>query len=154
MLRIFGTRKTNDGLLDDAVRALRDSARNDAATLSSSARGAILERSVRAFDPADATPFRTTPLWKPATAAAALVVLTAAMIVVSPFRGPSSRPVELIASKQGDQIVFEIRDGRGPHQVRKSTDAANFRARPVTVEDGRFHDRAESGPVLVFYKVD
>jgi predicted class III extradiol MEMO1 family dioxygenase len=59
------------------------------------------------------------------------------------------------ASKTGSEIVFEVADGKGPHTVIKSTDPSHFNPAAATlVEDGRYADRTNSGPVIVYYRVD
>lgn len=68
--------------------------------------------------------------------------------------GERGRPVNIQAAKAGHEVVFTISNGHRAHRVIKSTDVERFGAGRVAVEGGRFRDLAESGPVLVYYKVD
>lgn len=155
-MKIFGRNRAADSLLDEAVQAARKAATRGTGTLSDDTRAAILEGAFRNAAPAEPLPALFVPTWKAAMATGFMVVLGTAGLMLPSLTGSGdhgSTP-RLVAFKDGAEVVFEIRNGDRPHQVRKSTDAERFRAGAVTVEDGRFRDLAESGPVLVFYRVD
>ncbi len=80
-----------------------------------------------------------------------VVVVVMSLIPPQVRRGP-----EFVgATKIGEEVMFTIRDGLGRHSVVRSTDAAQFNeAGAKRVVDGRFLDRTNSGPVVVFYRID
>jgi len=92
--------------------------------------------------------------WLRWAAAVPAALVTLATLVVLADR-PGHQAEFVGAEKNGDEVVFQIADGRGPHTVVKSTDPALFNPRAsATVQDGQYSDRVNSGPVLVFYKLD
>lgn len=155
-MNIFRRDRAGDEHLDEAIRAARSAAARRSDSLSQDARSRILDRSYREATANEPLPAVFVPTWKAAMATGFMIVLGTAGLVV-PFVSPGNdlgATPRLIAYKDGPEVVFEIRNGDRPHEVRKSTDAERFRAGAVTVENGRFRDLAESGPVLVFYRVD
>ena len=61
----------------------------------------------------------------------------------------------LIATKQAGEVVFIIANGGRPHRVYRSTDPARLGTEAAfTATDGSFRDRLDSGPDLVFYRID
>ena len=141
-------------ILNDAVRALR--ADRVSEELAPSVRAGIIEQALHPSSTPE--PLRTlfVPTWKIALTMGFSFALTAGLAAGTWLAGPvrPEQGVTLVASKVGDRVVFDVLDGNGTHQVTKSMDVTDFQARPVTIEGGRFQDLIQSGPVLVFYKVD
>jgi hypothetical protein len=141
-------------ILDRAVAAWREQSQRDSAgeALSAGARRRIAEAAWtegREFRPLF-VPSRWIR-WATAVPAVAVTVATLGVLVDRP--GHQAQFVG--AEKNGDEVVFEIADGRGPHTVVKSTDPARFNpAASATTQDGQYSDRVNTGPVLVFYKLD
>lgn len=105
--------------------------------------------------------FRPTFQPRPWLSVLALAPVVVAAIAVLNLRNTTQEPVAplnpmfVAAMKYGSEVVFEVADGKGPHTVVKSTNPASFNPAAGTVtEDGRYADLAESGPVIVFYRID
>jgi hypothetical protein len=100
------------------------------------------------------------PLPRLALAAAAptLVLTLAVAFLLLPQGGgdPVERPrAELLASKQGNDVVFVIANGGTTYQVYKSSQVNQLGTwEPYTKTEGTFRDRLDSGADLVFYKID
>ena len=138
----------NDAQLDRAIRCLNEAGEVEAPQrLSPAVRAAIIEA---AMTPAPVPPPQKA--WLVAGFGAVFTV-TAALLVLG-GGGELNRPLKIQAVKAGTEVVFTISNGHRAHRVIKSTDAERLSAAAMTVEDGRFVDLAESGPVLVFYKID
>ncbi len=143
-----------DGMLDRAIEALRsDSSESDA--LSHAVRARIVQAAWSEASEAAARPGFHPMRWL-AIAGVVPVVLAVVLSMIphgveTARRGPQFVGVQ----KVGGEVVFTIGDGSGPHQVLRSTDAASFNRRGgQRIADGRYLDRANSGPVVVFYRVD
>jgi len=137
-----------DALLDRAIRSIHTAAVVEAPErLSPAVRAAIIEAAM--------TPMPAQPPQKAWLVGAfgAVFTVTAALLVLG-GGDELNRPLKIQAAKAGSEVVFTISNGKRVHRVIKSTDVERFSAAAMTVEDGRFVDRAESGPVLVFYKID
>ena len=92
--------------------------------------------------------------WLPALVMAP--VLVAALVALDVNTGGKLGGAEFVsATKSGSEVVFEVADGSGPHTVIKSTSPVRFNPAAATVvEDGRYADLAQSGPVIVYYRID
>ena len=140
--------RANDALLDRAIRCLRETATVEVPEqLSPAIRAAVIEA---AMNPAPAQPPQKA--WFVAGFGAFFTVTVALLVLGG--GGELSRPLTIQAAKAGSEVVFTISNGHRAHRIIKSTDVERLNAVAVTVEDGRFRDLAESGPVLVFYKID
>ena len=60
----------------------------------------------------------------------------------------------LTAQKQGNKVIFNIANGHRSHRVLRSEEPDFKGATTFTTEDGRFVDRLQGGPDLVFYRID
>ena len=145
-----------ESILDRAIDALRESGA-EGAGLSGVTRGKIVQAAwAEASDRAAA--YR--PTFQPLRWLAVGGVIPVVLLVVAsmlPHESDLGRrgPAFVGAEKIGGAVVFTIADGRDPHRVVKSTDAARFnQAAFQNVTEGRFLDRANSGPVVVFYRID
>lgn len=160
MSGILGFHKQNGAALDQALADWRAAEKRPEA-LSGPARERILEaagqegtRRVRFELPS--------PLFLPARsfALAALLPLLVLSLAVGSFLLPTGSGTDgaaprLLASRQGDEVVFVIANGDRPHQVLKAADPRGLEgAEPVEVEAGTFRDRLDSGTDLVFYRID
>jgi hypothetical protein len=144
-----------DSLLNSAIEALRETSAN--AGLSDVVRAKIVQASwAESADRAET--YR--PVMRPLRWLVLAGVIPVALLVVAAIL---PRPADLSrtgaafvgAEKLDGAVVFTIADGRGPHRVVRSTDAARFNgAASQRVRDGRFLDQANSGPVVVFYRID
>jgi hypothetical protein len=138
----------DDGLLDRAIRSLKATAALEVQeSLSQGTRAAVIEASMN-----------VTPSTNPrnawfVTGLGAVLTITLGMLLVG-GGGEIGRPLNIQAAKAGHEVVFTISNGQRAHRVIKSTDVERFGAGQVAVEGGRFRDLTESGPVLVFYRVD
>lgn len=163
MSRIFGIPRRDSGALDRALDDWR-SAGKSPERLSGPARQRILdavgesgERRVRFESPA--------PLFVPVrrfalATALPLVVLGLAVgyfLLPGSGVGPAADGAAplLLASRQGNEVVFVIANGDRPHRVTRTDDPSLPEAgEPVEVEQGVFRDRLESDAKLVFYRID
>lgn len=160
MIRFFRFSRQDDETLDQALADWRRSERGSE-RLSAPARERILEAAGRGggqrvrFESA-------VPLFLPArrfalaTVLPLLILSVAAGYLLLPA-GPAEKAgaPRLLASRQGEEVVFVIANGDRPHTVSRVTDPRGLEAgEPVAVEQGVFRDRADSGEDLVFYRID
>jgi len=151
------SRKDQDfSLLQQAVNAWREAAPSE--RLSSRVRDRILDEARR---PAPArTP--AMPLFPPlrrlalaaAVPALALALLLTYGTLPAPDDSALSGAPRLLTSKQGDEVVFVISNGKQAHNVRRLARAAQLRGEPMAVSNGTFRDRLSSDSQLVFYRID
>ncbi len=149
-------RRFDDDPLRRAARGLRSA--DAGARLSRATRAAIVER---ATVPAREESPKFTSLFVPmrrlawlGTVPAVLVAVLIATLPHAPERRASNGP-RLEAAKQGGEIVFTIANGKAVHTVVRSDVPYRFdESRAERVRDRTFRDSAESGPALVFYKID
>jgi hypothetical protein len=98
------------------------------------------------------------PIFRPRywlSAAAIAPVLVAVVVAVGVPTADRQDAMFVGASKTGDLVVFDVADGPGPHVVLKSTDPRRFNPAAATVvEDKHYADLAQSGPVIVYYRID
>ena len=147
-----------NGYLDSAIDALKERGAQSSG-LSLGMRAKIVQAAwAEASDRADSFRPAFHPLrWLVIAGVIPVVLVVVASILPIPRDGSSSRPGPAFvgAEKIGGAVVFTIADGRDRHHVVKSTDAARFnRSASQNVTDGRFLDRVNSGPVVVFYRID
>jgi len=147
-------------LLDNAIDALKESGANGA-SLSDTVRARIVQTSWNeSTERASARrPLRQPLRWMAIGGVVPVAVMVVASLVFLPLNRelePSkAAPSFAGAQKVGGAVVFTIADGRDPHRVVRSTDPARFNdAAAQSVTDGRFLDRVNSGPVVVFYRID
>jgi hypothetical protein len=141
--------------LTEAVSAARSA---PAGGLSDRCRAAILAATLDR----PARPERLVPLFFPARQliVAGLVpamLVTVGVLMSRPESGEAGGHAapEIRVAKQGQEIVFTIADGIGPHRVYKSTDPDRFdRSGAIPVRNNRFVDSAAAGPDLIFYRID
>jgi len=146
------------GYLDSAIDALRERG-VQSSVLSDGMRAKIVQAAwAEASDRADSfRPVFHPMRWLVVAGVVPVVLVVVASILPIPRDGSASRPGPAFvgAEKVGGTVVFTIADGRDPHHVVKSTDAARFnQAASQGVAHGRFLDRVNSGPVVVFYRID
>jgi len=151
----WNRRKAEDlGLLRQAVEAWREAA--PAERLSEGARGRILRQVVR---PAPARS-AWTPLFPPvrrlALAAAVPAIVLAVLVSYGTLTGtgPDGIAPRLLASKQGDEVVFVIANGDRTHSVSRLSRPVERQGETMVVNDGTFRDRLSSDAQLVFYRID
>lgn len=143
-----------DTRLDRAIAGLRDGGED---RLSDAARNRIVEAAWQESRDA-AEVFE--PRFRPArwlVLVGAVPVAAAALVILSSNLGDGTSHEARFtgAEKNGDEVVFTIADGRGPHTVVKSTDPTRFNpAAAASTDGGRYTDQANNGPVLVFYRID
>jgi hypothetical protein len=138
----------DDALLDRAIRSWKAAAIVEAeGHLSQATRAAVIEAAI------NTAPARPSPKAWLAVGFGAVFTVTLGVLLLG-GGGESGRPLTIQAEKAGSEVVFTISNGHRAHRVIKSTDAERISAGMATVEDGRFRDLSESGPVLVFYRVD
>lgn len=97
------------------------------------------------------------PVRRLALAGVLPVLLLSAMLgyLTLPGTGePAEVPGTLTAQKQGNQVIFVIANGDRSHQVLRSEEPDFKGATAFTTSNGRFVDRLEGGPDLVFYRID
>jgi hypothetical protein len=160
MNRIFRYRRREQGVLDRALADWR-AARKAPERLSGPARERILEAAGRDRTRRIALELPS-PLFLPArrfalAAVLPLLVLSLAVgYLLLPGRsGLDGSAPRLLASRQGDEVVFVIANGDRPHRVVKVTDPRETGAgQAVDVEQGVFRDRLDSEASLVFYRID
>ena len=148
-------RKAEDlGLLRQAVVAWREAAPVE--RLSEGARGRILHAAVQ---PA---PVRSSwiPLFPPvrrlALAAAVPALLLAVLVSYGTLIGTGTDGIapRLLASKQGDEVVFVIANGDQTHRVSRLARPVERQGEAMVVDDGTFRDRLSTDTRLVFYRID
>ena len=145
-----------EGFLDRAIDALRESG-TEGSGLSDVTRAKIVQAAwAEASDRAAAYRPTFQPLrWLTIAGVVPVVLLVVGSMVPREADLGRRGPAFVGAEKIGGAVVFTIADGRGPHRVVKSTDAARFnQAASQRVTESRFLDRANSGPVVVFYRID
>lgn len=142
------------GLLRQAVEAWRAEAPVE--RLSERARGRILRDVVRP-DP-DRSPW--IPLFPPvrrlALAAAVPALVLAVLVSYGTLIGTGTDGIapQLLASKQGDEVVFVIANGDQSHRVSRLARPVERHGEAMVVNDGTFRDRLSSDSRLVFYRID
>jgi len=156
MLHFWGPRAGNpegERALDRAVEILRvEAAKNQ--RLSVHARARVL---AAVGDPQrarmDREPLAT--LFLPARRLALASVLP--MLLLSLMLGylmiPAERGGTLTVTKRGDQVIFSISNGHQSHRVYRSDNPTRFDT-VYTTTARAFTDQLQSGPDLVFYRVD
>jgi hypothetical protein len=149
-----------DRFLDSAIDALRESERDAASCgLSDVTRAKIVQAAwAEATDRAETSHSVFQPMrWLAVAGVVPVVLMVIASILPLPREGAVSRrgPAFVGAQKVGDDVVFTIVDGRARHSVVKSTDPARFNhGASQSVNKGRYLDRVNSGPVVVYYRID
>ena len=91
---------------------------------------------------------------------AALSIVLA--VVLSVPQGVNRLPVEtrstatqIEATKLGTEVVFVIRNGGTAHSLREASDPLRFgQDLPVRQVEGRFRDRLDQDPGIVYYRID
>jgi hypothetical protein len=74
-------------------------------------------------------------------------------VVLAPVE-PSDPPVVRV-SKLGNQIQFDIENGKKSHKVVRSTDPRRVEAHPgLEMTNGSYAERLHDGANLVFYRID
>ena len=68
--------------------------------------------------------------------------------------GPDGIAPRLLASKQGDEVVFVIANGERTHSVSRLSRPVERQGEAMVVNDGTFRDRLSSDAQLVFYRID
>lgn len=149
-----------DQLLDRAIDALKQTG-SLTSGLSEAARAKIVQS---AWSEASERAVARRPLFLPMRwLAVGGVVPVALFVVASLVFLPLQRVPEVVqagptfsdAQKVGGAVIFTIADGREPHRVVRSTDPSMFNeSASQNVTDGRFLDRVNNGPVVVFYRID
>ena len=139
--------------LDQAISALRRSVQEES-VLPVPSRARIASA---CWNDQQAAPFRPTlgrRIWLTTLTLTPLALVVAFGFLDNPRVGPEVAAF-VGASRTVESVYFRIQDGPGPHTVTKSTDPARFNPEAATVvADGVFADRAQSGPVIVFYRID
>ena len=148
-------RRDRDSVLDQAVRALRQAGGPEA--LSDDARAAILRQSTA---PAPASAIRG-PLavlfpssWRMVLAGALplALALTVAGLASRSRHAVVPEPAEVVVLKSGGRVIFEVPKGA---TVTKSTLPFAYEiGSEVRVANGRYADRIQGGPSLVFYRIE
>lgn len=140
-------------LLDRAIAELRDVTSGE--TLSEPSRARIVAEAWRQHQDA---PDAFEPSTRPARWVgwmAALPIAASVLVALAPEQDATHGPRFSGVEKVGDQVVFHIANGGTEHTVTRSTDPTRFNPRAEqTVAEGRYSDRVNSGPVVVFYKLD
>jgi len=148
-------RRNRDTLLDQAVRAIRQAGGHE--TLSDDARAAILRQAMAPAAPAIRGPLAVLfpSSWRMVLAGA--LPLALALTVV----GLASRsrhavvpePVDVVVLKSGGRVIFEVPEGA---TVTKSTlpFAYEIGSEVRVPANGRYADRIQGGPRLVFYRIE
>jgi hypothetical protein len=86
---------------------------------------------------------------------AAFPIAASVLVALAPDRDAPSTARFARVDKVGDEVVFHVANGNADHKVTRSTDPSSFNPKAEQdVSDGRYSDRANSGPVVVFYKLD
>jgi len=163
---MFGTGRNKgesegQALLDTAVRQWRE-ASTSGETLGPATRAAILRSTRdRGERPTLAALFLPTRrlVWAAGLPALALGLALAALLGVEGLPAPGLRePARIEVSRVGDEVVFQIANGKRLHRVYRSELAADTAApgqeEAFAVTAGTFRDRLHSGSDLVFYRVD
>jgi hypothetical protein len=143
--------------VDRALTAWRHGKREQKETLSGPARSALFARVSSAQGVAPAGFALFPPLRRWALAAGIPLALTLGLAWLGQKGGVMERSETRIqASKQGEEVVFTIADGRRQHQVLRSDSPKQFdRTSAIQVRNGgSFRQDADSGPDLVFYRID
>jgi hypothetical protein len=139
--------------LDQAISALRKSVEAED-ILPAASRARIASA---CWNDQQAAPFRPTlgrRIWLATLTLTPLALVIAFGFLDNPRVGPEMAGF-VGASRAGEAVFFRIQDGPGPHTVTKSTDPSRFNpAASTVVADGLYADRAQSGPVIVFYRID
>ena len=140
-------------MLDRAIAQLRNPATGE--SLSDEGRARIVAAAWRQHqDRPDAfAPSTRPPRW--VGWLAALPIAASVLVALAPEQEQSSGARFAGVEKVGDRVVFHIADGDANPTVTRSTDPSRFNPKAEQqVADGRYSDRADSGPVVVFYKLD
>ena len=152
------TREKRGECLDEAISAWKrgNSAAGPGERLSPSARSRILADLGRetAQRPLAAL---FVPRSRLALAGLLPILLAGALFLVQNGAwGPSKDGSGIQVSKDGDQVIFTIANGKAYHDVTRSLVPDHFDAsRAVQVaQGGRFVDSLESDARLIFYKID
>lgn len=150
----MGNRNGQDPL--DAALAAWRSGTNRSPKLSAASREQVLRA---ALDPAS-RPGRQASLFFPLgrvfVTAVPLVVAVAVVGLLTRDPGTVRReaPVNLRATKIGDQVVFTIANGGGTHVVRKSDSPDRFDRASGTKVRGEFSDTIDGSSPVVYYRID
>jgi len=126
--------------------------------LSGESRGRILREALHDGEADEALPALFTPTRR-LLVAGALPVLLAVGLLVGIFPGKhqttASHPASIAVSKQGDQVLFTIRNGDRAHRVVRSSQPDRFDgSEGVAVTDGSYAEGLSDGSDLVFYRID
>lgn len=140
-------------LLDSAIAQLKEATSRD--SLSDGARARIV---AEAWNQHQDRPEAFEPSTRPARWVgwmAALPIAASVLVALAPEQDKTSGPRFAQVEKVGDEVVFHVVNGNTEHTVTRSTDPSSFNPKAEQqVADGRYSDRANSGPVVVFYKLD
>ena len=140
-------------LLDSAIAELREATSRE--SLSDESRARIV---AEAWRQQQERPDAFEPSTRPARWVgwmAALPIAASVLVALAPEQEKSAGPRFAQVEKVGDEVVFHIANGGTEHTVTRSTDPSSFNPKAEReVANGRYSDRANSGPVVVFYKLD
>jgi hypothetical protein len=138
--------------LNDAIRSLKSNLRSEA--LSEASRARIFDAARQPLGRFEALAFLFPQARTVAAALAFPLVLTMALLLSLPSPIAPGRQAKIVATKNGENVVFTVANGHKEHRVFKSTDPTRFGVKEVPEVGGRFSDRADNGVELVFYRVD
>ena len=142
---------SDDAVLDDAIRQLRST---EDEQLSPKAKAFIVDEALAARTVR--TPWGIRQVVRMALVVGAVPVVLGAVVLIA--IGPGSQPDGADwarVEKRGNEVVFTIADGDGPHRVLASTDPQGFEhAREMVTGGKEFQVDAAQEPKLVFYKID
>jgi hypothetical protein len=145
-----------DSTVDAAIASWRQAGRGTE-TLSPSSRADLFARVSAGGPELSGTATLFPPVRRWALAAGIPLVLTCGLAWLAEREGESPRPgLRIQATKQGEDVVFTIADGRRVHRVVRSETPERFDSESaVRVRSGgSFRDDAETGADLVFYRID
>jgi hypothetical protein len=93
--------------------------------------------------------------------AAVLPIVLAGVLLVGFERAVQAPPgtdegyPKVVVLKRGDRVFFDIRNGKGPHYVCRSTDLGRLDGScRVPVVDGAYQDGLQDQDDLVFYRIE
>lgn len=144
--------------LEAMIRAARVDDPGD--RISDQGRGRILDAVLRGGPAEESLPALFTPTRRLIVAGALPLLLTAVLLVgldrgLPAPTGTGDHGPAVAAFKQGDRVLFSIRNGSRQHVVYRSTRPDGFdSADGVAVADGKYEDGLRDQADLVFYRID
>ncbi len=162
MIQLRKSRNYKNLLADRELSLMLEASRQRVAgqALSAAGRSRVLSESLRGAAAPEPFPALFTPLRRLVAASALPAGLAAALLTglgqeVRP-PAPAGAAVTVVeATKQGDQVLFNIRNKKPSHKVYRSTSAAEFDEQlGQSVADGAFTEPLEGSGGLVFYRID